>query len=85
MQARKARVSLQAGIRRVEAPCKRPLLKSSAYTHVGANAQSLGKEPPEEELGNNPECSHRAGNRVCSYQPERETSQCKGYWVEHVC
>ena len=30
---------------------ERPLLKSSAYTHVGANAQSLGKEPPERSLG----------------------------------
>ena len=45
-------MSLQAGIPESRAPRQeRPLLKSSAYTRVGAKAQSLGKEPPERTSG----------------------------------
>ena len=51
-KSRKVRVSLQAGIPESRAPHReRPLLKFSAYTCVGADAQSLGKEPPESTSG----------------------------------
>ena len=44
----------------------------------GSKGLESGQRTTGKDFRNNPECSHRAGNRVCSYRPERETSQCKG-------